>query len=90
MNGTAGDASVITTGGSSTNVAQNGTVAGATDVQAQYESLKTKYRVSLSQSLILQCIQILSPNLIFVYTMNFQGSIRLSQLKLFLIAFKPN
>ena len=52
MNGTAGDASVITTGGSSANVAQNGTVAGATDVQAQYESLKTKYRVSLSQSLI--------------------------------------
>ena len=57
-------------------------------MQAQYESLKTKYRVSLSQSLILQCIQILSPNLIFVYTMNFQGSARLSQLKLFLIDFK--
>ena len=52
VNGTAGDASVITTGGSSATVAQNGTVAGASDVQAQYESLKTKYRVSLSQPLI--------------------------------------
>ena len=61
VNGTAGDASVITTGGSSTTVAQNGTVAGASDVQAQYESLKTKYRVSLS---FLLCILILPSNII--------------------------
>ena len=32
--GTAGDASIITTGGSSAKVPQNGTVSGASDVQA--------------------------------------------------------
>ena len=52
VDGTAGDTSIITTGGSSAKIPQNGTVSGGSDVQAQYESLKTKYRVSISQSII--------------------------------------
>ena len=58
-------------------------MAGASDVQAQYESLKTKYRVSLSQSRILQCIPILSPILNSVYTLNFRSFLCLTIKTLF-------